>query len=162
VLGHLIADTITPTRLDAGYKTNVVPGSAEATFDARLLPDTDVDALLERLAHLGDRYGVTVDAEERWSSPVSPRGELFDLLCEVSEAMPGRPVPVASLTPGVTDLRYFRRRGATAYGWVPLVLTPEQLATFHGADERVPIDRFHEACEAMTTLVHRAAAAAPG
>jgi hypothetical protein len=58
---------------------------------------------------------VTVEAEERWSSPVSPGGELFDLLTEVSAALPGDPVPVASLTPGVTDLRYFRRaaRGPT-------------------------------------------------
>lgn len=72
--------------------------------------------------------------------------------------MPGAPVPVASLTPGVTDLRYFRRRGATAYGWVPLVLSADQLATFHGADERVPLDGFESARTAMTALVLRATA----
>jgi acetylornithine deacetylase/succinyl-diaminopimelate desuccinylase-like protein len=157
VLGHLVADTITPTQLDAGYKTNVVPGSAEATFDARLLPDTDVERLLDRLRRLGDRHGVDVEAEERWSSPVSPRGPLFDVLAEVSAELPGDPVPTASLTPGVTDLRYFRRRGATAYGWVPLVLTPELLATFHGTDERVPLEGFRAAEQAMTSAVRRVA-----
>ncbi|WP_052666828.1 M20/M25/M40 family metallo-hydrolase [Nitriliruptor alkaliphilus] len=157
VLGHLLADTVTPTQVRAGYKHNVVPGSAEVTFDARLLPDTDVDALLSWLSDVGERHGVTVAAEQRWSSPVSPRGDLFDLLTDVSAALPDGPLPVASLTPGVTDLRFFRRRGATAYGWVPLVLTPEQVATFHGADERVPVEQFERASTAMTDAVHRAA-----
>jgi di/tripeptidase len=40
------------------------------------------------------------------------------------------------------------------------VLTPEQLATFHGADERVPVDGFGHAVDAMTTLVRRAAVGA--
>lgn len=158
-IGALLSDTVTPTRFDAGYKDNVVPGEAAASFDARLLPDTDVDALEAWLARVGSRYGVSVEVEQRWPGPVSPRGWLFDLLVEVSAELPDAPVPVASLTPGVTDLRFFRRRGATAYGWVPLVLTREQVATFHGRDERVPIDQFHHAAAAMTTAVQRAVTA---
>lgn len=155
-IGALLADTITPTELRAGYTHNVVPGSAEATLDARLLPDTDVDALLAWLTRRGGHHDVSVEVARRSTSPVSPRGTLFDLLREVSAALPDTPVPVASLTPGVTDLRFFRRRGAVGYGWVPLVLTPEQVATFHGRDERVPTDQFHHALDAMTTVVHRA------
>lgn len=156
VIGHVISDTITPTQMQAGYKVNVVPGEAEATFDCRLLPDTDPDELLTWLRTVGARHGVEIDEVHRWRSPDSPRSRLFDLLADISAQLPSTPVPVPSLTPAMTDLRFFRARGAIAYGWVPLVLTPELMATIHGHDERVPIDELHRAQDAMTEVVRRA------
>lgn len=155
-LGHLLADTITPTQVDGGYKFNVVPGQAEATFDCRLLPDTDPDDVLRWLRRAGDGLTVAVDEVHRWHSPTSRRTPLLDLLADVSSRLPTAPLPLPSLTPGMTDLRFFRERGATAYGWVPLVLTPELLATFHGHDERVPIEEFGHALAASTEVVERA------
>jgi len=156
-IGHLVADSITPTEIHGGYQSNVVPGEAEASFDARLLPDTDADALLRELGRIGRRHDVEVEEIWRTGGPASPRSSLFDLLAEVSSRLPGNPVPVPSLTPGATDLRFFRARGATAYGWVPLVLSPELLATFHGDDERIPIEGFAAAVTAMTEVVTAAA-----
>jgi acetylornithine deacetylase/succinyl-diaminopimelate desuccinylase-like protein len=157
VIGHLLADTVTPTQLQAGYKINVVPGGATAGFDCRLLPDTDPDEVLRDLRRAGRSLGIEVDELDRWSSETSPRGPLFDHLTEVSAGLAGGPLPVASLTPGMTDLRFWRACGATAYGWAPVVLTPEQVATFHGHDERIPVDGFHRAVEAMTEVVRRVA-----
>jgi acetylornithine deacetylase/succinyl-diaminopimelate desuccinylase-like protein len=157
VIGLLVADSITPTKVSAGYAFNVVPGEAEAWFDCRLLPDTDPEQVLAELAAIGVAHGVEVDAVHRWSSPVSEPGHVFDVVREVSAAFAGSPVTVPSLTPGTTDLRYLRAAGARAYGWVPLVLTPGLLATFHGHDERIPIAGLSRAVEAMTEVVHRAA-----
>jgi acetylornithine deacetylase/succinyl-diaminopimelate desuccinylase-like protein len=157
-LGALLTDTITPTHLAAGYAGNVVPGRADARFDARLLPDTDVDEVRAWLRRIGRRLEVEVDLGRVEGGPVSERGRLFDVLAAVSSDLAGGPVPVVSLTPGVTDLRYWRRRGATAYGWMPLVLTREQLASFHGRDERIPVDGFGGAVRAMVRAVQLAAA----
>jgi acetylornithine deacetylase/succinyl-diaminopimelate desuccinylase-like protein len=152
-VGMLLADSLTPTMLEAGYKFNVIPGAAAATFDCRLLPDTDPDRVLASLRRTGAGLGVEVEELHRWSSPVSPKGGLFDLLADVSSRLPAAPLPAASLTPGTTDLRFFRARGATAYGWVPLVLTPDLVATFHGHDERIPVDQFDGAVDAMAEVV---------
>jgi len=127
------------------------------SFDARLLPDTDADALLRELGRIGRRHDIEVEEIWRSGAPASPRSSLFDVLAAVSSRLPGNPVPVASLTPGATDLRFFRARGSTAYGWVPLVLSPELLATFHGDDERIPVDGFATAVSAMTEVVTAAA-----
>lgn len=156
-IGHLLDDTITPTMVEAGVKFNVCPGSATATFDCRLLPDTDPDEVLADLRAAGRRRGIEVEELHRWSSPTSPRGPLFDLLEQVSAELPSAPVVAPSLTPGMTDLRYFRARGASGYGWVPAVLSPEVVRTFHGHDERIPVEQFETAVSAMTDLVHRAA-----
>jgi acetylornithine deacetylase/succinyl-diaminopimelate desuccinylase-like protein len=157
VIGQLLADTITPTEVHAGYKDNVVPGLAEASFDARLLPDSDPDVVLGSVRRVGRKHGIEVEEISRAGGPTSARGPLFGLLEDVSAQLPGAPLPTASLTPGVTDLRFFRARGATAYGWAPLVLDPELLATFHGTDERIPVEGFLAACDAMEEVVVRAA-----
>lgn len=156
-IGHLLSDTITPTMLDAGYKFNVVPGRASATFDCRLLPDTDPDEVLAWLRGHAARHGVEVEQLHRWQSPTSDRTALVDHAMAASARLPDAPVVVPSLTPGTTDLRFFRSRGATGVGWVPMVLTPELLAGFHGHDERVPLEQLAAARGAMVDLVARAA-----
>ncbi len=153
VIASLLADTITPTRLEAGYKHNVVPGEAKASFDCRLLPDTDVDLLLKDLAERCERYGVTVREMARHSSGVSSRTELFGEAERASAAMVEGPVVVPSLTAGMTDLRFFRQRGAAAYGWVPLVLDPDLLSTIHGHDERISVESFERGVQVMTEVV---------
>lgn len=151
----LLSDTITPTQVDAGYKQNVVPGEATASFDCRLLPDTDIDELVRSLGRSCSRYDVRVREVARHSGPVSQGGDLFDDIARASSAMHERPVVVPSLTSGMTDLRFFRARGATAYGWVPLVLDSTLLSTIHGHDERVPVDAFERAVEVFGRVVTR-------
>ncbi|HSU89832.1 MAG TPA: M20/M25/M40 family metallo-hydrolase, partial [Sporolactobacillaceae bacterium] len=45
----LMRDTISLTMLSGGIKVNVIPTTAEASLDCRLLPGTDADAFLKRL-----------------------------------------------------------------------------------------------------------------
>lgn len=153
VIAALLSDTLTPTELQGGYKHNVVPGQAKALFDCRLLPDTDIDRLLKDLAERCTRYGVSVAEMARHSSGVSSRGDLFGEVERASAAMPEAPVVVPSLTAGMTDLRFFRQRGAAAYGWVPLVLDRDLLSTIHGHDERVPVEAFERGVQVMTDVV---------
>lgn len=157
-VGRALTDTVTLTMLQAGYKHNVVPGEAEAALDCRLLPDTDAGAFASGLQERWRQRGLTVEvAESHGAAPVSGESELYRILCEISAAMPGAPLPVPSISPAMTDVRYFRQRGAQGYGWVPLVLTPELLATIHGHDERIPIEGFYQALEATKQAVERAA-----
>lgn len=157
-LGLLLSNSITPTVIAAGYKPNVVPGEARASFDARLLPDTDMEAFISALAKRTEPHGGRVDnITEKGHGPVSDKGPLFDILHTASTQIAPAAIPTASLTPGITDVRFFRAQGATGYGWSPLVLTPELLATIHGHDERIPVDAFERALTIMSDVVQRAA-----
>jgi len=89
--------------------------------------------------------------------PVSDAGPLYEHIDTVSRSFAPDAVVVPTVTPAITDIRYWRARGAIGYGWVPLVLTPELIATIHGHDERVPVEDFERAVAAMTDLVARAA-----
>ena len=157
-IGFLLSDSMTPTQMNAGYKTNVVPGEARASFDCRLLPDTDLDDFIAAIDKKAQRHGGHVtNVQQKGRGPVSEKGPLFDVMTEVTSKEMPEAVVTPSLSPAVTDLRFFRARGASAYGWCPLVLTPELLATIHGHDERVPVEDFERSVSIATEVVRRAA-----
>ena len=84
-LGLLLSDSITPTVLSAGYKNNVVPGEARASFDSRLLPDADLDAFLKSMdAKASKRGGRLANVVQKGHGPVSSKGPLFDILTAAS------------------------------------------------------------------------------
>ena len=78
---------------------------------------------------------------------------LLDAVC--SEAFPEAAfAPV--LCPAFTDSRYFRQLGADAYGLVPVMLSNAEVATFHGIDERIPLDGLRKGCEVVYEITRRA------
>ncbi len=156
-VGMLLSDSATPTVLAAGYKSNVVPAEARASFDCRLLPDTDADDFVAKVDKKVKRLGGrVVNVDQKVRGPVSRKGPLFGLLQRASNQLDPGAVSTVTLTPGITDVRFFRAAGALGYGWCPLVLTPELLASIHGHDERVGAEDFENAVTVMTDVVMQA------
>jgi acetylornithine deacetylase/succinyl-diaminopimelate desuccinylase-like protein len=157
-LGLLLADSVTPTQVVGGYKANVVPGEARASFDCRLLPDTDVDEFIARVNERARKYGARVDnIVRKGHGPVSEKGPMFNSLMRASSSLAPDALPTVSLSPVITDARFFRAGGATAYSWCPLILTPELLRTVHGHNERIPVDAFKQAVSLTCDVVREAA-----
>ncbi|HEY8481057.1 MAG TPA: M20/M25/M40 family metallo-hydrolase [Spirillospora sp.] len=143
--GRLFAGTIrnsaNPTRLDAGYKVNVVPGTATAQVDGRYLPGTGEEflATVDRL--LGPR--VTREFINHEQAPAAdPAGPTFAALADALRAEDPDARPVPYVMAGGTDAKAFHRIGIASYGFAPLRLGPglDYLGMFHGVDERVPLD----------------------
>ncbi|KGM16368.1 M20/M25/M40 family metallo-hydrolase [Actinotalea fermentans] len=136
-----LRNTVNPSRLDAGYKTNVVPGRATAELDTRFLPgqEAEVRDTIARLA--GPRVRVeTIHADVALEVPFE--GALVDAMAGALVAEdPGAVVLPYALSAG-TDNKSLSRLGITGYGFAPVRL-PADLdfpALFHGVDERVPVD----------------------
>src|SRR4029077_14089216 len=49
LLNALMRNTMAPVFLSAGFRGNVIPGTAEATVNVRLLPGTDIDEVLDEV-----------------------------------------------------------------------------------------------------------------
>ena len=144
-VGRLFAGTIrnsaNPTRLDAGYKVNVVPGTAGAQVDGRYLPGTEEEflATVDRL--LGPKVTREFVNHER-APAADPAGPTFGALADALRAEDPAARPVPYVMAGGTDAKSFHRIGITSFGFAPLLLGPEldYLGMFHGVDERVPLD----------------------
>ncbi|MEO8815923.1 MAG: M20/M25/M40 family metallo-hydrolase [Mycobacterium sp.] len=136
-----LRDTATPTMLSAGYKANVIPATAEAVLDCRVLPGRQ--AAFE--AEVDELIGPDVTRE--WITDLPPYETGFDgdLVDAMSAALlvcdpEARTVPY--MLSGGTDAKAFAQLGIRCFGFAPLRLPPELdfSALFHGVDERVPVD----------------------
>jgi acetylornithine deacetylase/succinyl-diaminopimelate desuccinylase-like protein len=141
IVGATLRDTANPTMLDAGYKANVIPSTAEAVVDCRVLPGRQ--AAFER--EVDELLGPDVTRE--WVVNLPPVQTTFDgdLVAAMGAAIqqedPGaRTIPY--MLSGGTDAKAFSRLGMRCFGFAPLRLPPDLdfAALFHGVDERVPID----------------------
>lgn len=144
MLGATLRDTANPTMLEAGYKANVIPATAEAVVDCRVLPGRQ--AAFER--EVDDIIGPGVSREwisELPSYETTFDGGLVDAMNDALIAVDPEARTVPYMLSGGTDAKAFARLGIRCFGFAPLRLPPELdfSALFHGVDERVPIDALH-------------------
>ena len=159
-----VTDTCQVTGFEGkGSAPNVIPSATSAIMDCRLLPGTTPKALQEELeALVKDVPGIKFEVLQAFEAAVSEMDDpFFDALAR--QAVAGRDDAVAGpvISPGYTDSILARGKGARAYGFVPFDVTPEELATFHGRDERVSVKNVHRGLEVLFRAVVDVAAIAP-
>ncbi|WP_194916878.1 M20/M25/M40 family metallo-hydrolase [Catenulispora rubra] len=145
-IGATLQHTANPTKLEAGYKVNVIPERAFAEIDGRFLPGLEQEYFAELDKLLGpdvtrefSHYDIALEAP--FEVPLVEK-MMASLQAEDPAA---RIVPYClsagtdNKTFGVMDMGRGVIRG---YGFVPLKLDPslDFAAMFHGVDERVPLD----------------------
>lgn len=133
--------TTNPTVLQAGYKHNVIPDTAEALVDIRALPAEQPGILAEVQRIVGPDIEIeTVHSDIGLEVPFS--GEAVEaMIASLRRHDPGARV-LPYLLSGGTDNKALSKLGITGYGFVPLRL-PADLdfpGMFHGVDERVPLE----------------------
>ena len=141
IIGATLRNTATPTMLDAGYKHNVVPGTAHAMVDGRYLPgfedvwEREIDEVLgPDVVREYVHYDIALETEFE--------GALVDAMARSLRAHDPGARAVPYMLSGGTDAKSFSRLGMRCFGFSPLRL-PADLdfsGMFHGVDERVPLD----------------------
>ena len=74
-----------------------------------------------------------------------------------NEVMPEAAV-LPRVTAGFTDSRAFRRHGVPAYGFVPMLLGPEEQGGMHGNNERISLANLRLGVEVLYRVVERVCA----
>jgi len=136
-LANLFLDTAQITVLAGGDRINVIPASASAKIDVRLLPDTDAEAYLRQVKAA---LGPDLDVKVLLTSPPAEASATTTPTFAAFQKTLGDSAPVVpAFIAGFTDSRYFRERGIPAYGFSPFALEGPDLAGIHAADERIPL-----------------------
>ncbi|WP_448612626.1 M20/M25/M40 family metallo-hydrolase [Modestobacter sp. URMC 112] len=144
MIGAALRNTANPTMLDAGYKANVIPGTASATVDGRFL--FGQEEVFEK--QLDELIGEGVQRE--WlvhdqAVETTFDGPTVDLMVEALKAEDEGARPVPFTMSGGTDAKSFETLGMRCFGFSPLKL-PADLdfaSLFHGIDERISVDSLH-------------------
>jgi len=141
LIGATIRNTANPTRLEAGYKDNVIPGKASATIDCRTLPGQAESFLAELREVIGP--DIRISHEHRQPAvETSFDGALVEAMGAALRAEDPGARTVPYLMSGGTDAKAFAALGIRCFGFAPLRLPPELnfASLFHGTDERVPVE----------------------
>jgi acetylornithine deacetylase/succinyl-diaminopimelate desuccinylase-like protein len=141
MVGATLRNSANPTMLRAGYKSNVIPGGAEAVVDGRFLPGQEEEFERQIDALIGS--GVVREWVHRDQAVETDfDGPLVEAMAAALRAEDDAALPVPYTMPGGTDAKSFERLGMRCFGFSPLLL-PADLdfaPMFHGIDERVPTD----------------------
>ena len=154
IIGATLSNTANPTMLQAGYKHNVIPGTAEAMIDGRILPGFE-DELIKDIDNLLPAGVVREDVVNGIALEAPFEGRLVDAMSSAIRAEDPFGTPVPYTVSGGTDAKAFSKIGITCYGFLPLLLPPELdfSAMFHGVDERVPVDGLEFGMRVMDRFV---------
>lgn len=157
-LKAMFINTLNVTMIHSGTKINVIPALSEATLDCRLLPEQDPEAWRQQvIARIDDPrievefarefFGDTKECE--WDT------ELFHVIQSVVREVMEDATVLPAMTVGGTDNRFLRERGIPAYGFIPVLLSADEAAGFHGNNEKLSIDNLNMGCEMTYEVVRR-------
>ena len=140
MIGATLQNTANPTMLEAGYKANVIPGSASAVIDGRFLPGYE-DELNKTIREIiGPDISIETISRDI-ALEIEFEGDLVEAMCKAITTFDPEGIPVPYLMSGGTDNKALSELGIIGYGFSPLQLPADLdfMALFHGVDERVPI-----------------------
>lgn len=170
LLHAIMRNTFAPVFLKAGFRGNVIPGSAEATLNLRVIPGTDLQKFIAEIREAIDDPRVDVSLPSGDNPDASRVKELVNetqslkssstdtdlyraLEASAHSIWPGTPVTPYLFQAG-TDAIAWRSRGVPVYGIYPYPITAEDLTRMHGNDERVSIESLQQGTEMIyKTLV---------
>lgn len=152
----MLRNSIAPTMLSAGIRTNVVPSEARATLNVRLLPGESIDAIVADLTKVVDDPQIRFEVQPASRQPAPPsaiESSLYQSIERKSlEAFPGA-VVLPFMSTGATDSSQLRRHNVQAYGLLPFPLKDEDDSRMHADNERIPLDSFRRGLDFLYQIV---------
>ncbi|MBA3013261.1 MAG: M20 family peptidase [Proteobacteria bacterium] len=153
----MIRTTTAPTVISGGVKANVLPASAYALVNFRILPGDTVKEVITHVQNVIDDPDIEISIEGKEGidpSPVSsPTAEDFrQIQRTIMEIFPGTGVAPGLVMAG-TDSKHYTRISDNCYRFAPFVLGPEDTFRIHGTNERVLIKNYLDAIRYYTQLI---------
>jgi carboxypeptidase PM20D1 len=137
-----VRTTLAPTIIQGGIKENVLPPSARAVVNLRILPGETVASVLDRVRRVVSDSAVEVSVlgEGEDPSPVSPtEGPVFESLAGAIRQVYPTAIVAPFLMVGAADARHYTRLTPNVYRFAPVPLAERDLDRIHGIDERIAV-----------------------
>ncbi|WP_024803665.1 M20/M25/M40 family metallo-hydrolase [Nocardia sp. BMG51109] len=135
----MVRTTTAPTVIRGGVKANVLPQSAEALVNFRILPGDSVAGVLEHCRRVvrDDEVAIHLVGTSSEPSETTGPGPAFDVVAGITRAVVPEAVITTGIVPGATDSRYYDGLAATRCNFAPVLFDQADLGRIHGTDERL-------------------------
>jgi carboxypeptidase PM20D1 len=140
-----IRTTTAPTMLEAGVKDNVLPTSARAVVNFRIVPGDTVASVVAHVEEAVRDPRVHVKQIGKIASDPSPEAPIdarpWGLIERtIRQFFPGLVAVAPALVVSATDGRYYAPLAGGVYHFAPSVMRKEDLRRVHGIDERASVE----------------------
>lgn len=147
VVAAMLRTTAAITMLEGSAAENVMPSTAKAVLNLRLLPPWTVEKALDRIRKTVDDDRVAVSVHGCATNPVpAARGQekmsgpgWDEILGAIGKTFPETPV-LPFLMTATTDSRHYAGLAEAIYRFNPQRLNPAELSRIHGHDERISLE----------------------
>ncbi len=140
-----VRTTTAPTIFESGIKENIIPTSARALINFRIIPGETPQTVKDHVEKVvnDERIKVEYHGFKSKPSPISPpKGQIYDLVDRSIKEIFPNVLTSPSLVIAATDSRYFHDISEHVYRFTPNYITPENLKCFHGIDERISVEEY--------------------
>jgi acetylornithine deacetylase/succinyl-diaminopimelate desuccinylase-like protein len=143
----ILRTSASPTIIQAGNRTNVIPSEARATIDVRLLPDDDPEDVLRQIREVVNDPAVEVRFVSPTARPAggSSIGTVAFQAIERAVTRHYQTVTLPAMGTGATDMAQLRAQGVQCYGIGPAVDREDGPLGFgsHSDQERILESELH-------------------
>ncbi len=158
----LLRNTIQPTVVSIGSKTNVIDPVATAEIDCRLLPGEKPADFVAEIKRVIDDPMIEVETILAFGATESPIDtELHRVITETIRAEDASARFVHGVLAGFTDSHFFRERGIVSYGFSPFLIPSSDFSGVHGNDERIPTGAYRDGVKLLFNVTRRLCASQP-
>ncbi len=155
--GAMLRDSITPTELRAGVRSNVIPSESWANLNVRLLPGDPISGVIAEMQKAVNDPQIRFEIQPD-SGQAAPPSEITGALYHAIERAAPQEFPGAVVVPLLstvaTDSAELRLHSVQSYGLLPFPLTEADELRMHADDERIPLSSFRTGIEFMYRTVH--------
>jgi acetylornithine deacetylase/succinyl-diaminopimelate desuccinylase-like protein len=155
----MLRTSISPTIVNGGFRSNIIPSEAGAALDVRMLPDEDPAQFLAALKGvIGDsaiQVAYLTSADERTvGEPTRLDSDAFRAI-EASVTRHYGTVTLPMMLNGATDMASLRARGMQCYGFGPAVDAEDAPQGFgpHSDQERIVEAELHRFVQVQWEVV---------
>ena len=152
----LIRTTTAPTIFEAGIKDNVIPTSAKAIVNFRVLPgETAAEVLAHVVNTIGDeRVSAQFFGFSSEPSPVSSTESFgFETINKTIKEIFPNTLTTPNLVIGATDARHYTDISTDIYRFVPYHINEKNINAFHGVNENITVENYKNAIRFYRQLI---------
>lgn len=139
----LMRTTTAVTMIEGGIKENVLPQQASAVVNFRISPTESIESVISQVQRIVadervsiERYGSMASEPSKVSATDSEA--YLNLEKTIRQYFPGAITAPANVV-GATDSRHYQPIADNLYRFMPVVLNKDDVARFHGHNERISV-----------------------
>ena len=150
----LTRNTCSLTRMNGSTKINVVPPTAWAEIDCRILPDNKPEEFIAKIEDLIKDTGVVVEPLMLGFPGSSPIDSELYLAIEnfINKNYSGSKLS-PSVSTGFTDSRFSRGIGIASYGFNTYIYEGNESSGIHGNNERIHEERYRQSVSDLSSIL---------